>query len=535
MSPYGTTSQKWLRAAQLTAISAVGGLLVAMVAFLIWESTWVDHTTSPTPRDNFLYGTIGTEFMPLPVLQVLPDLFPDRFQPAGPEGGDWVQQFGFIEGTPGVNDGLPLGLATSHYRPQTGAPSPMKFVGFSCALCHTSKIKRFEGDDGVIVTGMGSTSLDLFAWIDAVQGALLDEERLSIDSVKRAYGAKFGKSLGLSEELIIRLWLAEARRQLKVAVTKYDEPRSGAELRDANYMLNGPGRTQPFREILRLVKDRPGATDRAFTKFIAVYEQGNREWAQVDGSVNDPVSRSVLASVAAGATPENLLTPGIRNSLTTNVGYVAALKGPSYLEVFSELGITIDQEKAERGRDVYMRNCASCHGYPDGDGRRWVKGERQGEVVPHEEIGTDAERVTFRYYDVVADDIFDHFPDGHPLRPPRESLRPGPLGTTRGYINAPLESVFTRAPYLHNASVLTMAELLNLKPRRDVFYRGDSLYDPEDMGLLSPNQPDGRHYYEFDTTKRGNSNKGHDYPWAYRGPGWDAEALEDLLEYLKAF
>lgn len=322
---------------------------------------------------------------------------------------------------------------------------------------------------------------------------------------------------------------------MNVAVTKYDEPRSGSELRDAKYMLNGPGRTQPFREILRFVKDRPGATDRAFTKLIAVYEQQNREWAQVDGSVNDPVSRSVLASVAAAATPENLLTPGIRNSLTANVGYVATLMGPSYLEVFGELGITIDQEKVERGRDVYMQYCTACHGYPDSDSDGWVKGERQGEVVPHEELETDPERVTFRYYDVVADDIYDHFPGGHPLRPPRESLRPGPLGTTRGYINAPLESVFTRAPYLHNASVLTMAELLNLKPRRDVFYRGDNMYDPEDMGLISPSQPDDSHYYEFDTTKQGNSNKGHDYPWPYRGPGWDADALEDLLEYLKAF
>lgn len=205
MSQYGTTTQKWLKAAQLTAISVVGVLVVAMVPFLIWESTWVDHTTIPNLNDNFLYGTMGTEFVPLPVLQVLPDLFPDQFQPAGPEGGDWVQQFGFIKGTPGVNDGLPLGFATSHYRPQTGAPSPVKFVGFSCALCHTSKIKRFEGDDGVLVIGMGSTSLDLFAWVDAVQTALLDEERLSVGSVKRAYRVKFGKSLGISDELIVRL------------------------------------------------------------------------------------------------------------------------------------------------------------------------------------------------------------------------------------------------------------------------------------------------------------------------------------------
>ena len=48
-----------------------------------------------------------------------------------------------------------------------------------------------------------------------------------------------------------------------------------------------------------------------------------------------------------------------------------------------------------------------------------------GEVVPYEDIGTDPERVTFRYYDVVADDIYDHFPDGHAFKPLRERPPPG--------------------------------------------------------------------------------------------------------------
>ena len=97
----------------------------------------------------------------------------------------------------------------------------------------------------------------------------------------------------------------------------------------------------------------------------------------------------------------------------------------------------------------------------------------------------------------------------------------------------PMDSAFARAPYLHNGSVLTMAELINLKPRRDVFYRGDNLYDPIDLGLIAPDQPDVRHYYKMDTSRDGNSRKGHDYPWPYEGPGWDKAALEDLLEYIK--
>ena len=81
--------------------------------------------------------------------------------------------------------------------------------------------------------------------------------------------------------------------------------------------------------------------------------------------------------------------------------------------------------------------------------------------------------------------------------------------------------------------MLTLAELINLKPRRAVFYRGANIYDPVDVGLSTPEQPETSVYYKFDTSMRGNSNRGHDFPWAYQGPGWNQGALEDLLEFLK--
>ncbi|MBV9946516.1 MAG: hypothetical protein JOZ69_06690, partial [Myxococcales bacterium] len=97
----------------------------------------------------------------------------------------------------------------------------------------------------------------------------------------------------------------------------------------------------------------------------------------------------------------------------------------------------------------------------------------------------------------------------------------------------PIHSAFSHAPFLHNGSVLTLAELINLRPRRDVFYRGRNNYDPVAAGLAASAEPDAKRYYRFDTHRQGNSNAGHDYPWSYRGPGWDASELEDLLAYLK--
>ena len=145
----------------------------------------------------------------------------------------------------------------------------------------------------------------------------------------------------------------------------------------------------------------------------------------------------------------------------------------------------------------------------------------------------------FRYYADLSAALYELFPDEHPLRFEAEDIRPNPVATdepfTRGYIAAPIESVFARAPYLHNASVLTLAELINLEPRRDVFYRGRNLYDPVAVGFVSPSTPDALRYFEFDTSRPGNSNAGHDYPWPYDSPDRDEEQLRDLLAFLRSF
>ena len=522
---------RWLHLARLGAVLVTALLLVLTVGFVVLEGTWVEENTRG-PEEAFLYGTIGAELMPLPVFRVLPELFPEHFQPGGEAAGDWVDQFGFNRGTPDVNHGLPLGFSAAHYRPKSGSPSPVAFVGFSCGLCHTAKIRQGDGEDGQLLIGMGNYALDLFAWVEAVQSALLDE-RLTPEAIEAAYDRQYGEQLGPLEAGMVRLWLQEARSQVDAAQARYDEPYGGRALRDADVMLNGPGRTQPFRELVRLVLNRPAAHDHAFTKLPVLYHQERREWAQTDGSVRGPLNRSVAAALAAGSTMDNLVVEGIAHNVTQSNTFIADHDGPRWEDVFPDH--PIDRAAAERGRAVYERHCDTCHGRPGDAPGTWVDGARQGEVVPLDEIGTDPERVNYRHSDVIADRIYEHFPEGHPLKPAREDLRPGPMGTTRGYINAPLEATFTRVPYLHNGSVPTLAQLINLEPRPDVFYRGRNLYDPEQVGLVAPAEPDARRYYRFDTAARGNDNGGHDFPWAYQGPGWNEAELRDLLEYLKTF
>jgi hypothetical protein len=298
-----------------------------------------------------------------------------------------------------------------------------------------------------------------------------------------------------------------------------------------DFMPNGPSRTQPFRNLVRNVLDLPAATDHAYCKIPVLYQQQDREWGQFDGSVHDRLTRSVLAAVAVGATRDNLILEDISQGVTRSIEFTMTLDGPSYQKLFPAESAALDPEAIARGKGVYLKHCDSCHGHPEAAG--WVKGARQGDVVPVEEIGTDPQRVSFRYMDTLPDSLVAYFPEKNPLRPKREDLRPGPLGRTAGYLSTPLHSAFSHAPFLHNGSVLTLAALINLEPRRAVYYRGRNNYDPQAAGLVAPDAPDARRYYRFDTSRIGNSNAGHDFPWAFHGPGWDEAALHDLLAYMK--
>ena len=96
------------------------------------------------------------------------------------------------------------------------------------------------------------------------------------------------------------------------------------------------------------------------------------------------------------------------------------------------------------------------------------------------EIGTDPERVMFRHYGEMPDALHAFFPEEHAFAFDRSDVFPQPEDADnlviRGYVAGPVDGAFLRAPYLHNASVLTLAELINLEPRRTEFYRGRNTY-----------------------------------------------------------
>jgi Cytochrome c peroxidase len=207
----------------------------------------------------------------------------------------------------------------------------------------------------------------------------------------------------------------------------------------------------------------------------------------------------------------------------------------------------IDHVLAERGRQLFEKNCAECHG---------TYGENAtfpGRVIAINEIGTDP--VRFRSLSPEArrlygDSWFTNYGE-------EKTLADSP-----GYVAPPLSGIWASAPYFHNGSVPTLWHVLNPDQRPVVWKRIDDpsdwgitpeqagmeasengsrkvpppRYDEEHVGLVietfetipkSVTDPQARREY-FDTRLHGKSAKGHDYPDAL-----SQEEKRAVLEYLK--
>jgi mono/diheme cytochrome c family protein len=202
--------------------------------------------------------------------------------------------------------------------------------------------------------------------------------------------------------------------------------------------------------------------------------------------------------------------------------WIAALEPPRWPGA-------IDAALAERGRGVFGRHCAECHGTYGADGGYPER------LVPLAEIATDPVRLqSLSEADRAALNAswFGHF--GAERRAADVDLPAREAGT--GYVAPPLDGVWATAPYLHNGSVPTLWHLLHPDARPVVWRRSATGYDDRRVGLeveerdVMPAEklPPAERRRFFDTRKPGKSAAGHDFPAALD----DAEKAA-VLEYLK--
>ncbi|MEH2505463.1 hypothetical protein V1290_004274 [Bradyrhizobium sp. AZCC 1578] len=117
---------------------------------------------------------------------------------------------------------------------------------------------------------------------------------------------------------------------------------------------------------------------------------------------------------------------------------------------------------------------------------------------------------------------------------------PNEIQAELAYKVRPLNGVWATPPYLHNGSVPTIDDLLGDPEKRPTkFYLGSREYDPVKLGYKADPITNG---FEFDTSIRGNSNRGHEFRKDFSkekeikgviGPELSADDRKALIEYLK--
>ena len=102
---------------------------------------------------------------------------------------------------------------------------------------------------------------------------------------------------------------------------------------------------------------------------------------------------------------------------------------------------------------------------------------RTGTVIPLAEVGTDRHRLDMWTKPSAA--AYNAYGDGH-------AWKFSHFRTTDGYVSVPLDGLWLRAPYLHNGSVPTLADLLEpVEQRPTQFWRGYDVYDPVRVGFVT--------------------------------------------------
>ncbi len=199
--------------------------------------------------------------------------------------------------------------------------------------------------------------------------------------------------------------------------------------------------------------------------------------------------------------------------------YITSLVPPPY-------PLAVDATLAARGKHVFERSCAGCHGtYGDG-------GQYPNLLIPVDEVGTDATLASGAAQ--FADRFVQWFAQSFYGQTARLEPRPA-------YYAPPLDGIWATAPFLHNGSVPSLATLLDSSKRPTWWMRHatDGLgndfdgagvgfaYDVLDHGQdAAPDAATRRRIY--DTTKPGYGNGGHTF-----GDALTTADRAAVIEYLK--
>lgn len=467
----------WLRTRRgytLLAIVAVVALFGAVGWYKLLREVPVRYASDV---DHFKYGSVGVEpasGLPYDIWAVLPDVFPEKI----PAGG--YAAFGFLSDK---DHETPIGLPVETVGFQR--------VGLNCGLCHIGSVRVSPSAPRQLLIGAPNSTLDIQRYFRFLFDAAADP-RFNPDLLIAAIERKHPVSIidrALLRYLIIpqmKTGLLAQQAQLWWMDTVPDW---------------GPGRVDPFNPAKVQLVHLPWDGSVGAARMVPLWNWNARtNFGLHRDGLNTSLTEIFLNSaIGNGATNRTIDLAGV----TRLQNWIGGLKAPPF-------PFPMDKSLAARGEPIFRASCAECHAFD---------GAKAGQPIPIAAVGTDRSRFDSWTTQAVAG--FNGLSD--------YSWHYSHFRKTSGYMAQALDGLWARAPYLHNGSVPSLADLLRVPTNRPkTFYAGYDVYDPVRVGFVSNGPDAAKQGTKFDTSLPGNGNGGHLF--GTNLPDGDKAAL---LEYLK--
>jgi hypothetical protein len=356
-------------------------------------------------------------------------------------------------------EGLPIGLHLTD-DPNTHVP----FLVHNCALCH-SEVVRWPGGEKLVV-GLGNRHIRVHAFEDALAKVAtapdFDKDRIATVAAR------------LAQERDIA-WPQQYRGTIVSQTMRGVKERYAARTALLQRVGGGlPGRVatiESFAVALGQLLHRDVATSNTigWARIPDTIGYGQKRTLSWDGGSEGPSDALVVdADIAAGARIEWLYEHPLQGaSLSTFLRHIPRdLRFPG----------TIDAGLAGKGKRVFERACARCHGTYEEDGRARSYVEQ---IIPIDYVDTDPARAL-----AVTDDFLAA------ANEPKLVVGGLRLVTTRrtsGYVPPVLTNIWARAPYGHAGQWPSLAVLATKpaeRPSRFVVH-GEAPLDLEKVGVAT--------------------------------------------------
>lgn len=559
----------------LQAAAVLGA--VTAVAAEPQKIDYADQGPQWTAELRAAYYTVdqGARTIPLAWLEAL------RQSDGKPFLDDAMARYGYLKPDKGGEHGLPIGFSVAD-SPQ--GPS----VGVTCAACHVRDItfdhKTYRIDGAPAFIDFGAFLVDLD---DAVHRVLASKPSFAAFSAG-VLGPAMAENPGAVAKLKteVEIWWVRFHTWISLSLPK-DHPWGPARLDAMGMIFNRIAGLDIGSAPTYLIPENISRAD-APVRYPFLWNsprQDFTQWAAFDPNGNDVLAMirnlGQVYGVFAEFHPQPVvggISPLNRNYLVDNsANFVGLGAAENFLKAMGppKWPWPVDQALAKRGEAVFQRECAQCHGVEEGMPRppaahTWKTrivdagtDTRQWQVLMHQ-AGTGSLQgaalqggaplkardgaldilkvaVIGTIFDVKAVEQFkqQQMPGAKqpappaPQKPPESQQKseakpqPPPVNVYEAKV---LQGVWAAAPYLHNGSVPTLADLLEPQERRPKTFQVGPAYDPQTIGLA---RAQGAKAFTLKTTgcddrASGDSNCGHTY-----GTALPAEEKRALLEYLK--